>query len=890
MQRRGTIIIIVVLFAGLGAIGYYLQQKKQAYIASPFETIPRDAGLIIEAINMPDFFEEVGSESDIVAEMNKVPALNDFTSSVRFIDSLLHTRDIRSVAGANPVLISFHLVGKEKLVPFFAIAAPPEVKERHIREFISGSGNLSYTVREYEKERILEISSSGKDIPSLYLSVIRGVIIISRSHILIEAGIRQSGEQESITSLPGFSRISSAAGKNDNKIYIIFDNLHRIAGLLTGGSDLGFAGDIPALASCAELDIYLKKDAVTMSGYIQPVDSSDIFSKFITSVPSDFDAYTVIPSNAALFEAMTGPCSQGNRQPGLSEITGYLADIIRPQLDNEVTRVYLDIQGQETDNNRIIIFRLKGRNSTERSFRNEFEHNNSEKSSILSYKPDDQSEYTIYKLADDALASALCGSFGTNWGGSYATFYSNYLVTGKSYETITKFIYDNILNRTLANDITYRSFEGSMPSRFSYYMFCIPSRITSMLGGEVKPAIITGLEKNITSLRKIQAVGYQFVPSNNMIYNTLSLSFKPDVKEETTGQWESLLDTVVYSKPLFFKNHNTGRNEIFVQDLNNNAYLINSAGRILWKQRLNEKIKGNPVIVDYYRNGKLQILFSTENWLHLLDRNGNYVERYPVKLRSAATNGMSVFDYDNNRDYRIFICGTDRVVYAYDKTGNIVKGWNLYKTTGEVKREVEFFRVSGKDFLVLNDEQNMYILDRKGNVRVGLKEQVQRAPGSQLRLTTGSTPALVLSSVDGSLNFVSFDGNVEKVKIGDFSPGHVFEYFDIDADGLGEYIFIDKGTIYCYDNDRSKLFSSKLDSERITGPFGLVFSSNDKKIGFVDTEHGLIHLIDSRGKSVSGFPLRGSTSFSVGMLSGSNNFNLITGGKDSFIYNYEIVR
>lgn len=891
MQRRVSIIIIIVLFTGLGALGYWLQQKNKAYIASPFGTIPSDAGIIIEAINMPGLFEEIGNESDITSEMQQIAGLKGFAASIIEIDSLLHTRDLRSIAGSNPVLISFHLIGKERLVPFFALAAPPEIRERHIREFLSGLNSVSFITRDYEKQKIFEITPAGHEQPSLYLSLTRGVIMVSRSQILLEAGVRQSEEPEDITSLPGFRRVSSAAGKNENKVYILFDNFQKIAGVITGGVERGFAGDIPGMASCAELDIYLKKDAITMSGYIQPGDSSDYFARYINSVSADFDAFTVIPSNAALFEAMTGPCRpDAKRGRGTSELTGYLADIIRPQLDDEVTKVYLDIQGQETDENRIVIFRLKGRNATERSFRDEIENNSNKEVDILTYRPDDQSEYTIYKLPDEGLANNLCGSFAGSWGGSYTTFYNNYLITGKTFETISKFIYDNILNRTLANDMTYRSFESTMPSRFTYFLFCIPSRILPLLDGEITGNIIAGFEKNLSSLRKVQAVGYQFVSSNNMIYNTLSLSFRPEVKEEATAQWESLLDTVVYSKPMFFTNHNTGRNEIFVQDLKNNVYLINSAGRILWKLRLREKITGNPAIVDYYRNGKFQILFSTDNFLHLLDRNGNYVERYPVRLRSPASNGMAVFDYEGNKDYRIFICGTDRMVYAYDKTGNVVRGWNQFKTTGVVKKEVEFFRVSGKDFLVVNDPQNMYILDRKGNVRVEIREQVQRAMGSQLRITSGTNPRLVLSSVDGSLKFVSFTGDVETVKLNDFSANHIFEYFDIDADGMGEYIFIDNGTIYCYDNDRSKLFTTKLESVNITGPFGLVFSSNDKKIGFVDSEHGLIHLVDSRGKSVKGFPLRGSTSFSVGRLSAGNTFNLITGGKDSFIYNYEITR
>ena len=73
--------------------------------------------------------------------------------------------------------------------------------------------------------------------------------------------------------------------------------------------------------------------------------------------------------------------------------------------------------------------------------------------------------------------------------------------------------------------------------------------------------------------------------------------------------------------------------------------------------------------------------------MHILDRNGNYVERYPVKLRAPATNGLAVFDYENNKDYRLFICGNDRLVYLYDKSGNTVKGWKQFKTNGEVRSE-----------------------------------------------------------------------------------------------------------------------------------------------------------------------------------------------------------
>ena len=78
--------------------------------------------------------------------------------------------------------------------------------------------------------------------------------------------------------------------------------------------------------------------------------------------------------------------------------------------------------------------------------------------------------------------------------------------------------------------------------------------------------------------------------------------------------WESKLDTLADFKPVFVVNHQTRQNEVFVQDLKNNIYLINQVGRILWKVQLPEPINSEVFQVDYFRNGKLQLLFSTRRY------------------------------------------------------------------------------------------------------------------------------------------------------------------------------------------------------------------------------------------------------------------------------------
>jgi hypothetical protein len=893
VSRKWTIIVIVILFAGMASLAYFLQQKKRAYIASPYGSIPGDAGIIIESVDLPGLFEALANENEMIRGMSEIPELQRFTSAIALVDSLTHQRDYVQLAGGNPVLISIHLIGKDRLTPLFAFAAGPEIRDKHIRTIVEGVPGMRHSRQEYQGSDIYELVKAGSGESSLFISLVKGVILVSPSGILVEAGLRQMEQDKDIRDLPGFRKVAAAAGKNENKVYIIFDNVARFVALLTGSADRGLASSIPGLASSLEADIYLDDAGLVMSGYTEAVDRDEKLYDYRYQESGSYNIYRYIPAGAAMFEIRTRPL--GDEPDAAEGETRYMADILKGQLTGEMARVHLHIEGQDREMNKLMLFDLKGSNATEEAFATELNQYYSRQgvaraNYIINYKPDDESEYTFYRLPGENLGYDLAGSFGGFLNTAYATFYDDILVLSSARETMSKFIYDNILSRTLANDLTYREFEGTLPSRAGYYFYCVPSRMLSLLDGVFKEEIVKGLEKYNESLRKVQAIGCQLVSSNDMIYNTLSLMYKPEAREEAKAVWESLLDTVAFSKPLFFTNHYTGGDEIFIQDLNNNLYLINSAGRILWKRPLDEAIEGDAYMIDYYRNGKLQILFASRNYLHLIDRNGNYVERYPVQLRSPATNGLALFDYENNMDYRLFICGADRKVYAYDKAGNTVKGWNQFTTSSTVRNEVEFFRVSGKDYLVLNDDDNMYILDRRGNVRVEMKEQVARSKRSSLRITTGSRPRMVLASEDGSIKMVNFNGEVQTYEMNGFSEDPVFEYFDLDADGAGEFIYVDNKTLTAYDDNRSRMFTMTLSSDDIKGPYGLEFSSNDKKIGFTDASANKIYVLDERGKNLKGFPLNGTSSFSVGKLNRGGGFNLIRGGSDSFLYNYEITR
>ncbi|MDA3821536.1 MAG: PQQ-binding-like beta-propeller repeat protein [Bacteroidales bacterium] len=356
--------------------------------------------------------------------------------------------------------------------------------------------------------------------------------------------------------------------------------------------------------------------------------------------------------------------------------------------------------------------------------------------------------------------------------------------------------------------------------------------------------------------------------------------------------WESLLDSMAIIKPELVVNHTTSEKEIFVQDASNSVCLLNSTGRILWQVKTESPIMGEIYQVDYYANGKLQYLFSTSKKIYLLDRNGNNVERYPVKLRSSATNGIALFDYDNRKEYRMFVACEDRKVYAYDLDGNILPGWNFRKSEGEVKQAIQHFRINEKDYILFSDPVRTYILDRRGKERVKIKQQEAFSLNNDFYLDMNvaeNSPRFVSTDTSGNILGINLSGEVEMLLEHKAGSGHFFRTKDLNQDGNKEYIFADENHLEVIDIKGERLFSFKIKNDISTLPDIYEFSSADLKIGITDAERNLIYLLNSDGTLYEGFPLEGNTRYTIGYFAGSDSrFNLIVGSQNGFLYNYSI--
>lgn len=170
----------------------------------------------------------------------------------------------------------------------------------------------------------------------------------------------------------------------------------------------------------------------------------------------------------------------------------------------------------------------------------------------------------------------------------------------------------------------------------------------------------------------------------------------------------------------------------------------------------------NAVACDMTGKGVYNWAFNTDSLIYMVTPEGNAAKGFPITLPARATNGIAVFDYGNTRDYRIFVACANRKVYLYDKNGKSVEGWNVRQTESEVTEPVNFFRLENKDYIVLSDKDNVYILHRKGDDRVKPKEKIAKAKGSEFKGLV-NPPRITCEDTEGRIVVIYLsDGRVER--------------------------------------------------------------------------------------------------------------------------------
>ena len=255
---------------------------------------------------------------------------------------------------------------------------------------------------------------------------------------------------------------------------------------------------------------------------------------------------------------------------------------------------------------------------------------------------------------------------------------------------------------------------------------------------------------------------------------------------------------------------------------------------------------------------------------------------------------LMVFDYDKNKKYRILLAGKDKKVYLFDIEGKSIEGWAFGRTQGLVHSTIQHFVNEGKDYIVFSDDKQTYILNRRGETRLTPKVPFAKSKNNLFfyeKASEKSNARLVTTTSTGAVMFLYFDGQQQQMKPLTASADHYFMYTDLTGDDLAEFVYLDQNKIHFINRNRKTLFSKKFDENIPYAPMLFQFSDTQKFIGVTVRKNNKIYLFDTKGKMKEGFPLEGSSMFSIlyrKNKNGKGSFNLIIANRDNFLYNYQV--
>ncbi len=423
-------------------------------------------------------------------------------------------------------------------------------------------------------------------------------------------------------------------------------------------------------------------------------------------------------------------------------------------------------------------------------------------------------------------------------------------------------------NATFAKSTLYQNTQEQLSSASSFL------HITNLTSENYKKLASSNGQKvlNEVTLSGYNYAALQLVQENNylLLNGIIQKTEKVNASGGVTQVASVKLNAPLTLTPQFVKNHRTKGMDIITQDVNNVLYLISNTGKVLWQKEMDGQVKGPIEQVDLYRNGRLQLAFTTSNSFYVLDRNGKEVAPFPLTFKDNITQPLAVFDYDSNRKYRFVIVQNNKVM-MYDRDGKSVTGFKFNEAPSEIVLKPEHLRLANKDYILLAEKSGMLnILSRTGEERVKVDGKIM----------FGDAPFFK----DGNY-FATYSVNGERVRIN--TSGKITQ--EIQGFSSDSKIALEgKNSAGLRENELI------INGKKTSIPFGSYAFPEISKVGskvfvgITNTESSEVFLYDASGNLLKNFPVYGTSQVDIDYLNDDKNLGFVTQGSDSSILIYSL--
>ena len=809
-MKTRIVFFIFILLASFYTFNHFKFKKSNHNI---WDLVSSKSSIILE---LDDPFVQYNKmlKSSII-EKNLTEIKNDFDAFNLFLNN-----NIESFLNSNKIIISYFKLSDSKLEPIY-VTYKGALDIDFIFKKIKESG-VGIKERKFNNQIIYESIIEDKNYT---FSIIDNIIILSKNSLLIEDAIRtktNSNLQFKKNESDLFSQVKIK--KDIGNLYINHPDIFDLLNIDSKNNLMSFIQKITPKKSF--FDMKLEAQILRLNGFSSV--SSESFNKDKSRHDSIID---ILPYNTISYININSTNEKNffkfNKKNKIEKFSeNYKLEIGRAIIENSKSNKYDEL---------VILKR---------------------KSSSDFQKTDSLLYDGIFKLDDQELNELINNKDTQDQREKFFIKIEDYILISEQISSLIQ-IENNIKkNKFWTKKLNISKFKNQMNESHNISIVLDYSRFTN------------------TYNSTINMVSFQMSLIDNKLYTSLNMSNKDNVTEEFSNEnivKEFIAKNNLIIKPKIIYSHLDNTPEVITQDEKNNIYHLSKEFNLIWSDSI-ERINSEIYSIDYYKNNKKQILFSSKNKIYSYDRKGNPLTGFPIKNPSESNiEHLNVIDYDKSKRYRIITSHDNGEIYFLDKNGRKLDGWSPMKMKDKLVQEPLHVRVRGKDYIIiLLKNGTLYLKNRKGADYPGFPIKTNNDSNNKIKVEISNSPknsVIELLSDNGTLYKINFNGKIV-LQRDQFRP-EKYSKFKMIKDPSGK-----SSLIFSYDENYIYLYDKRLSFDNI----------NDLKFQYYDLNKNTKYFIITDPKTKKTIFLDKDLSYKLKSVDNENKISLIDYDKSINIY------
>lgn len=800
--------------------------------------------------------------------LSTLPAFQKFSSQLTTLDSLSgKSGEITKTLSGKQMTVSLHATGIETFDLLFTV----NLKSKQALSLIDGiksrmNAGSRFQSRNYSEVEVLEYYDA-KNNRLWSLSILEDLVLVSSSSFLVEEAIRfyLSEGQQSFSDL-----VASTPYEKDSPGRLLLSG-KGIASLLKGVTKDRENQSIAALEILTEglvLNLIFEEGQLVFKGPVV----SEKGVNFTPSIQANLPAIESVISNRTL--ALTQYNLESIYETQKLENRAFIP---RSTLSGEIQRTLTDRGFLDSFTGEIYLLDLENYGGADQNLAIIARSIDPTLSLglIKEYQQEAKIEASDFYLGNEILylaeeefpAHLFAGKF-PGFGQTFVTALEEVLVFTNSQQAMKLILDDFAAGNTWGKSSQAPDAKNGLSPTSGFTKLYLIDQIWENWTKTTNPSWSSFLQKYSTSFRSFPWVSLKINQIQDQTEATLSFPYKSEGKAKIP---ENEAISLQPSKDISFKlnliygpksviNFQDQTEDILVQDSDNVLHLINSGGEEVFAINLSGAVVSDVFQIDFYKNGKLQLLLATEDKIYGIDRLGDLLPSFPFDLGGGSISHLNLVDYSNDKDYRFFISTNDGDLYLLDKTGKQLEGWNPLALGEKTIAPPAHFRVPGKgDFMLAQTEKgNLHLFTRRGEKQAGSPIQLGESLKSGLAIwqdPKAKSLQLVGITTNGEVIHSNFSGEVgyrnQLIKEDRDSE------FKLIQDQKGnDFVFISRqfNEVTILNRAEKVLFKTKVSSENLIYQY-FDFGSNRQLFALTDLVQEFCYLYDMKGNLLTTMPL-----------------------------------